>query len=131
MRRPGRLGVAGAAVGLLLVGAALALLTGDRQAPTAPTADEVPVTAAPAELAEQACAYVTQELPAQVARDAPAEEVLAGIDRTARLTRAAADRDAAYVPLASGVAALREALQHDDPDATDIALRVVVNQCAR
>lgn len=81
------------------------------------------------ELADRACDYVTGELPRQVRDDAPAREVFEDLEQAEVEARVAADRDIAFVGLASGISALRRSLEVDDPGSTDVALRVVRSRC--
>lgn len=82
------------------------------------------------ELVAVVCRRIFTDFAAQIASDAPAHVVLADLERTLAIARRGADRDATVEPLAAGVGALRASLITDDPDAADIALRVLRTSCA-
>jgi len=117
-----------AAVGVAAVAVAIGVAA-RRPPPSISDQPEVPEHLAPLELVERACRYVNEELPAQIDRNAPAAEVLADIAVAERYARTAADRDVRWVSLASGVSALEVALTEDDPDAADVAMRVLRAEC--
>ena len=118
------------------VGAGVLLVAGGvwvaRNQPAPHDATEpIPAHIAPDDLAGQACDYVTQKLPRQIADDAPADEVRADLRHARSLAETAADRSTAWVPLASGVTTLQRAVEADDPGAALLAIKVVTAQCPR
>ncbi|MFT5221721.1 MAG: hypothetical protein ACI867_000014 [Glaciecola sp.] len=77
------------------------------------------------------CRRVFVDFTDQIARDAPAADVLRDLRETLALARAGADRGADSVLLLGGVGALIEGISSDDPAAADIAIRVLADECAR
>lgn len=81
-------------------------------------------------LAARACSSM-REVRDLVAADAAAPAVFAAMDRARDASDDAAERDPAWLPLASGIRAVRLALDEDDPEAAAIGIRVVATHCAR
>lgn len=121
-----------AAVVLVAAGVGGTFLLDEPEPAPAGSGDEVPAIpedASPQELADRACDYLTNRLPEQIREDAPARDVRTDVLRAERETEAAAAEDVQFVALASGVAALRVALEDDDAGAADVAIRVVTTEC--
>lgn len=116
-----------AAVAVVLLGGATLVVTARGEDPPAVPAIALPDTAA--EVVRVVCRRILTDFAAQIRGDAPADEVLADLDRTLQIARAGADRDPQVEPLAAGVGALRESLATDDPGAADVSLRVLRTTC--
>lgn len=124
------------ALGFLLLVIALAgavvavtVLVGPASRVRAPSVRELaPEARTAADLARAAC--VRLGLAAQVIRaDGAAETVRTELAAARTLAAAAVRREARFASLSGGIAALDEAVRHDDADAAGVGLRVALEQC--